>query len=125
MRCTVDLGWRINAHVVLRLSGVDTLEKQGASLICAQFISTQVERWVMHAMSNSAWRIWIASNSIDMYGRSLGDLLMIRGDTTHSLKAWLLSNSYAKAVSGARRHTWVESELVTALTTDAELPNLS
>lgn len=125
LRCTVDLGWRINAHVVLRLAGIDTPEREGASLICAQFVKVQVEKWLAHAMANPSWRMRLTSSSIDMYGRSLGYLLVRRGEVSHGLSTWLLSHSYAKRITGTKRHTWVESELITALTTDAVLPDLT
>lgn len=127
IRCTVDLGWRINAQVVLRLLGVDTPERRNTSLICAQFVTTQVERWISHVMMSRTSQLWIQSESIDMYGRTLGDLYVLNRDnmSMNLLTEWLVRYGYAMRTTSGRRHDWTEQELTKALLTDSVLPNLA
>lgn len=127
IRCTVDLGWRINAHVVLRLFGVDTPERKGPSMICAQFVTAQVEKWISHVLASPKSQLWIQSDSIDMYGRSLGDLYVLNPNnmSMNLLTEWLVRYGYAMRTDSGRRHTWTEQELTKALLTDAVLPDLA
>lgn len=120
IKVLIDLGWRIQHTVSLRLNGVDAPELVGVSEThrrAALNVKQAVSDWTTAAVSMGEVRL--ISDQLDKYGRSLGDLV---SDKMGSLCAWLSGIGLVRLYPGNARSLWTEEDLIRIAETKWTLP---
>lgn len=120
IRVLIDLGWRIQHTVSLRLNGVDAPELVGVSEThrrAAQNVKQAVSDWTTTAIGLGEVRI--VSDQLDKFGRSVGDLV---SDKLGSLCAWLSEIGLVRPYAGGSRSSWTDEDLNRIAETRWKLP---
>lgn len=107
VRCWVDLGYRIQHRIDVRLLGIDTPElRLKAHKEAGQVVAAAVQAWLA---SHDPEKLRIESVKLDKYaGRTDGDILAGRT----RLSAWLTEQGFAKPTSETgKRPNWTPREL--------------
>lgn len=108
IRATLDLGWRVRVEVTIRLEGIDTPETRHANPLHKQ-AGALVREWVRRTLDGRKLELY--SSSLDLYGRSLGDI-QILGPQLAWLGHLLLGHGYAKPTGpSGKRLGWTDEEL--------------
>jgi hypothetical protein len=110
VRAVVDLGWRLTYRVDLRLESWDAPEIGGPSNSAGRAVREAVAAWLDSRLLHG---LELVSVKIDLFGRSLGDLRTIAGE---SLTTWCRDYGLVRRTSaGGRRPTWTDAELAQVL----------
>jgi endonuclease YncB( thermonuclease family) len=120
IKVLIDLGWRIQHTVSLRLNGVDAPELVGVSEThrrAASNVKQAVSEWTTTAVSLGEVRL--VSDQLDKYGRSLGDLV---SDKMGSLCAWLSVIGLVRPYPGGTRSSWTDEDLIRIAETKWTIP---
>lgn len=106
VRVVVDLGWRLAYRVDMRLESWDAPELGGISNAAGRAAREAVAAWLDSRMADG---LELVSVKLDLFGRSLGDVRTIAGE---SLTAWCRDYGLVRATGpSGRRPTWTEAEL--------------
>lgn len=130
-RALVDFGWRLPPWpITLRLHGVDTPELHGEHKAAGLRVRQLVLEWLERANGAAASQLAelsVLSASIDLYGRSLGDIeVREHFGTRRTLSQWLLVHSLAKATSpDGKRPEWSARELLAIMESNPKFPDFS
>lgn len=95
----IDLGFSLHYKTRVRLSGIDTAEKNTE-------LGKQVKEYVKSALEGKSFRI--QTTKPDKYGRILGELFL--PDNTSFNKS-LIEKGLAKSYDGGTKTVWKEDEL--------------
>lgn len=110
VKLLVDLGWRIQHTITLRLNGIDAPELVGVSELhrrAALIVKQAVSEWT--ATASSLGDVRVVSDRLDKFGRSLGDLV---SDKLGSLCTWLAESRLVReAGPDGKRASWSDEEL--------------
>lgn len=99
----LDAGYHVRVEVTGRLSGIDAPERNTAA---GKAVAAWVERWLAER-TELHWQ----SESLDKYGRSLGNVTIDNGAYVESLCWDMLSQHLCRAYSGDARQPWTAEEL--------------
>ena len=95
----IDLGFSLHYKTSVRLSGIDTAEKNTE-------LGKQTKEYVKGVLEGKSFRI--QTTKPDKYGRILGELFL--PDNTSFNKS-LIEKGLAKSYDGGTKTVWKESEL--------------
>ena len=95
----IDLGFSLHYKTRVRLSGIDTAEKNTE-------LGKQTKEYVKGVLEGKSFRI--QTTKPDKYGRILGELFL--ADNTSFNKS-LIEKGLAKSYDGGTKTVWKESEL--------------
>ncbi len=95
----IDLGFSLHYKTRVRLSGIDTAEKNTA-------LGKKTKEFVKFALEGYVMRI--QTTKPDKYGRILGEVFL--ADGTNFNKS-LVSQGLAKSYDGGTKTVWTEAEL--------------
>lgn len=108
IRATLDLGWKVRVEVTIRLDGLDTPEVRHANPLHKR-AGELVREWVRRTLADRTLELY--SSSLDLYGRSLGDI-QILGPQLAWIGHLLLGHGYAKPTGASgKRLGWTDEEL--------------
>lgn len=98
----VDPGWNVQIKVTSRIFGIDAPEK---NTLAGQLVIKVAQDWLAEG------RYRFTSHSLDMYGRSIGDVY--RPDKTELTYAgFMLAHKLVKPYDGKRKRApWTSEEL--------------
>lgn len=99
----VDRGWRDYSTRDLRVAGVDAPERTTRA---GKLVAECVRAWCSAECS-----YWLVSDSLDKYGRVLGELEK-REPCSDTLSSFLIRNGLARRYEGGSRYPWTLGDLV-------------
>lgn len=103
IQLTLDLGFNIFYKVEVRISGLDTPEKNTPE---GKIVKAKVEKWL------TGKTLILESRELDKFGRVLGE---VRTDAGESLNKWLLENQLARVYNGEKKIPWTDAQIKTIL----------
>jgi micrococcal nuclease len=98
----LDLGFKINYNVTVRVLGVDAPEKKHK--LANETVKKAISLWLEKADNLS-----LESHEWDKYGRVLGDIKA--SNRKLSLSTFLIDNKLVKKYDGGKKKEWLEVEL--------------
>ncbi len=102
IEAVLDLGFNIFHRVAIRLSGIDTPEKNTPE---GKLVKTYVEEWF------KTGTFTVNSKELDKYGRVLGTITRVNGEYTVELGSLLISKGFARVYNGEKKVDWTEAQL--------------
>jgi endonuclease YncB( thermonuclease family) len=105
----IDMGFFMRREVDVRVDGVDTPERNGASKSAGQVVQSYAEQWLRLNLGS----LVLHSKELDKYGRVLGIIENI--ETKDTLTNFLLRMKLAHSYDGGTKQPWKAAEFATIL----------
>lgn len=108
---TIDLGFDVLKHEIIRLKGLDTPESRTTNKL-EKMAGLKVKQFLMDTIQSKEFYISIETTSEDneKFGRYLGEIFLNESDTI-SLNKMLLDKGYARPYNGEKKATWTQDVL--------------